>query len=61
MDKMEYLNQSLEVVRNFTPMTNQQLTSLTDRAKQAAMTGKFELFKTTANFDSTAQNPSWLG
>jgi hypothetical protein len=25
------------------------------------MTGKYELFKTTNHFDSTAQNPSWLG
>jgi hypothetical protein len=25
------------------------------------MTGKYELFKTTQHFDSTAKNPKWLG
>jgi hypothetical protein len=34
---------------------------LAAKAKQAAMTGKYELFKTTSHFDSTAKNPSWLG
>jgi len=61
MDKMEYLEHSLDVVKNFTPMTEQQLNALADKTKEAAMTGKYELFKTTNHFDSTAQNPSWLG
>ena len=26
-----------------------------------ALTGKFELFKTTPHFDGTAANPKWLG
>ena len=25
------------------------------------MTGKFELFKTSQHFDSTVNNPAWLG
>jgi hypothetical protein len=33
---------------------------MADKAKQAAMTGKYELFKTTSHFDATAKNPSWL-
>ncbi len=61
MDKMEYLEQSLEVVKNFRPMTVEQITALATKAKQAAMTGKYELFKTTSHFDSTAKNPAWLG
>jgi predicted aldo/keto reductase-like oxidoreductase len=61
MEKMEYLEQSLDVVKRFKPLTQQQLTALTDKTRQAAMTGKFELFKTTNHFDSTAKNPSWLG
>lgn len=61
MDKMEYLEQSLDVVKTFKPLTPVQISSLADRARQAAMTGKYELFKTTAHFDSTAKNPSWLG
>ncbi len=61
MDKMEYLEQSLDTVKNFKPLTHVQISALADKAKQAAMTGKYELFKTTAHFDSTAKNPSWLG
>lgn len=61
MEKMEYLDHALEVVKNFKPMTPAQISALTARCKQAAMTGKYELFKTTSHFDSTAKNPSWLG
>jgi predicted aldo/keto reductase-like oxidoreductase len=61
MDKMEYLEQSLDVVKNFKPMTHEQISALGARARQGAMTGKYELFKTTARFDSTAKNPAWLG
>jgi uncharacterized protein len=61
MEKMEYLEQSLEVVKTFKPLSQQQIGALTAKAKQAAMSGKYELFKTTAHFDSTAKHPEWLG
>lgn len=61
MEKMEYLEQTLDVVKNFKRLTNQQISALAGKARQAAMTGKYELFKTTNHFDSTAKNPSWLG
>ena len=61
MDKMEYLQQTLDVIKNFKPLTQQQISALAGKARAAAMTGKFELFKTTAHFDSTAKNPQWLG
>jgi len=61
METMEFLEQSLNVVKTFTPLTAEQVDALTGRAKQAAMTGKYELFKTTSHFDSTAHNPKWLG
>lgn len=60
MEKMEYLEHSLDVVKNFRPLSAQQISALGERARQAAMTGKYELFKTTDHFDSTAKNPSWL-
>jgi len=31
------------------------------KTKTAAMTGKFEKFKTDSRFDATAKNPEWLG
>jgi aryl-alcohol dehydrogenase-like predicted oxidoreductase len=61
IDKMEYLDHALGVVKNFKPLTNSQIAALGEKAKQAASSGKFELFKTTNHFDSTAKNPAWLG
>ncbi len=61
MDKMEYLEQSLDVVKNFKPLDEAQIAAIAGEARQAAMTGNYELFKTTAHFDSTAKNPQWLG
>jgi predicted aldo/keto reductase-like oxidoreductase len=61
MEKMEYLEHALGVVKNFKPLTDQQISQLGEKAKQAASTGKYELFKTTQHFDSTAKNPKWLG
>jgi hypothetical protein len=31
------------------------------KTKEAAMTGKYERFKTTQEFDGTAVNPAWMG
>ena len=61
IDSLPILNQALEAARTFKPLTEAQTKSLLDRTQQAALTGKFELFKTTPHFDGTAQNPKWLG
>lgn len=61
MEKMEYLEQSLDVVKNFRRLTAQQIEALAGKAKNAAMAGGYELYKTTNHFDSTAQHPAWLG
>jgi hypothetical protein len=42
-------------------MTQEQISALAAKARQAAMTGRYELFKTTDHFDATAKNPDWLG
>ena len=60
-DSMERLDQAFEAVRTFNPLTEAQLHALVDKTKQAAMTGKFEPFKTTTEFDGTAQHPEWMG
>jgi hypothetical protein len=61
MEKLEFLEQNLQVVKNFKPLNESQIAALAAKAKQAALTGKYELFKTTSHFDSTAKNPTWLG
>jgi aryl-alcohol dehydrogenase-like predicted oxidoreductase len=61
MDKMEYLDQAINAVKTFKPMNQQEIASLVAKTKTAAFEGKYELFKTSNHFDSTAKNPKWLG
>ena len=42
-------------------MNREQVTKLLAKTKEVAMAGKYELFKTSSHFDSTAKNPDWLG
>jgi aryl-alcohol dehydrogenase-like predicted oxidoreductase len=60
-ESMERLDQAFEAVRTFKPMSEEAKASLLAKTRQAAMTGKFELFKTSNEFDGTAHNPSWMG
>jgi aryl-alcohol dehydrogenase-like predicted oxidoreductase len=60
-DSMERLDQAFEAARTFKPLTQAQLAALVAKTRQAAMTGKYEPFKTTTQFDGTAQHPEWLG
>ncbi len=61
IDKPEILDQAFEAAKTFKPMNEEQLTALLTKTKQAAEDGRFELFKTTAHFDTTARHPDWLG
>ncbi|MBE9227950.1 aldo/keto reductase [Phormidium sp. LEGE 05292] len=61
LDSMEILEQALEAVRTFQPMTEQQVQALLAKTASAGAKGEFEPFKTSSIFDSTAQNPDWLG
>lgn len=60
-DSMAVLDQAIEAARTFHPMSEAEVASLLNRTAQAARNGEFELFKTATRFDSTAQNPQWLG
>jgi predicted aldo/keto reductase-like oxidoreductase len=61
IDSMEILDQACEAVRTFQPMSEQQVQALLTKTASAAARGEFEPFKTSSIFDSTAQNPKWLG
>lgn len=61
IEKMPILDQAFEAVSTFEPMSEEQVNALLDRTREAATTGDYELFKTTAKFDATAKNPEWLG
>ncbi|HWC00489.1 MAG TPA: aldo/keto reductase [Bryobacteraceae bacterium] len=60
-DTMERLQQALEAVRTFKPLSQTQLSALLAKTRDAALTGKFEGFKTTTQFDGTAHNLHWMG
>src|SRR5215469_2741684 len=60
-DSMPILDQALDAARNFRRMEADAVKALLAKTAQAAMKGKFELYKTTHHFDGTYQNPQWLG
>src|SRR5262245_23864101 len=61
IDSLKILDQALEAVRTFEPLSSEERTALVSRVQDAALHGKFERYKTTAIFDSTAKHPAWLG
>ena len=60
-DSMRILDQALNAARAFRPMNSDEVATLLQKTAQAAQSGKFELYKTTHNFDGTVRNPEWLG
>jgi predicted aldo/keto reductase-like oxidoreductase len=61
IDSMEVLKQDLAGVRNFRPLSADQMAALLRRTEEPAAEGHYELFKTNNVYDSTAKNPQWLG
>jgi predicted aldo/keto reductase-like oxidoreductase len=59
-DSMERLDQAFEAIRNFQPLPHAKMAELETRARKDALTGKFELFKTSPHFDGTIKNPQWM-
>jgi predicted aldo/keto reductase-like oxidoreductase len=59
-DSMERLDQAFEAAKTFKPLTSSQVSALVSKTKEAALSGKYELFKTATRFDGTAQHPDWM-
>ncbi len=60
-DSLPILEQALKAARTFQPLKDPQVEALLARTAPSAREGKYELYKTSQKFDSTAQNPQWLG
>jgi aryl-alcohol dehydrogenase-like predicted oxidoreductase len=60
-DRMDILEQALQVARTFRPMSEAEIDALLAKTAAAAATGEFEPFKTTSILDATASHPEWLG
>ena len=61
IDKPEILEQAIKAALTYDKVSKDQMTAILERTKPYALEGKWELFKTSALFDSTAQHPEWLG
>jgi uncharacterized protein len=61
IDSPAILEQAFQAVQSFKPMDLQQVATILAKTQEAAMTGRFELFKTSSHYDGTIKNPSWLG
>jgi aryl-alcohol dehydrogenase-like predicted oxidoreductase len=59
-ERIEILDQAIEAARTFKPMSSMAVAALLAKTRDAALSGQFEPFKTTTQFDSTAQNPQWM-
>jgi aryl-alcohol dehydrogenase-like predicted oxidoreductase len=59
-DSMERLDQAFEAARTFKPFSASELAALVAKTKEAALSGTYEPFKTTAEFDGTATHPEWM-
>lgn len=61
IDSQQVLDQAFQVASSFKPLSSQQVAAILKKTEQAAAKGEYELFKTSAHFDSTAKHPEWLG
>ncbi len=60
-DSLPILHQALDAARTFQPLTADQSKALLARTAAAAQDGKYELYKISQHFDTTAQHPEYLG
>ncbi|REK07879.1 MAG: aldo/keto reductase [Planctomycetota bacterium] len=51
IDSEKVLDQNLKIVREFAPLSPEQMAAIESRTRQLAGDGRFELFKTTKTFD----------
>jgi aryl-alcohol dehydrogenase-like predicted oxidoreductase len=59
-ERMAILDQAIEAAQSFKPLSAAEVSRLLAKTSDAAMTGEFEPFKTTQQFDGTAQHPQWM-
>jgi aryl-alcohol dehydrogenase-like predicted oxidoreductase len=61
IDSREILDQAFEAIRSFKPMSGDEVAALVAKTAQYAVAGRFEFFKSSSHFDTTAKHPDWLG
>ena len=61
IDSMPILDQAFEAANTYDKLTKADIAAILNKTAAVAMDGKYEPFKTTPMFDSTAAHPEWLG
>jgi aryl-alcohol dehydrogenase-like predicted oxidoreductase len=61
IDSEKILDQAFEATRTFKPLGADEIAALVAKTKPYAADGKYEFFKTSSHFDTTAKHADWLG
>ena len=61
IDSEKILDQAFEATKTFKPMSSDEVVALMAKTKPYAAEGKYEFFKTSSHFDTTAKHADWLG
>ncbi len=61
IDSQQVLDQAFEAANTLATVTPADVANILQKTEAVAADGKFEPFKTTPTFDSTAAHPEWLG
>ena len=61
IDNQKVLDQAFEAAKTFHLLDERELAAVVANTAPAAAEGKYELFKTSSHFDTTARHPDWLG
>jgi aryl-alcohol dehydrogenase-like predicted oxidoreductase len=61
IDSMQILDQAFQAAKTSATQDKSQIAAILAKTAPAAADGKYEPFKTTPTFDSTAAHPEWLG
>jgi aryl-alcohol dehydrogenase-like predicted oxidoreductase len=60
-ESLQDLDQAINAATTFKALSDDEVTEILGRTRAAALSGGFELFKTSSIYDGTAANPEWLG
>lgn len=61
IDSPQILDQAFQAAKTFRRLDDQEFAALVSQTQEAAGAGRYELYKVSAHFDSTAHHPDWLG
>ena len=61
IDSMPILDQAFQAAATYSKLSDADIAAILKKTAPLAPDGKYEPFKTTPTFDSTAQHPEWLG